>query len=152
MFYLKRPKIYEVQRDYYSGKKKHTIKMQIIMDSKTKKIIGVAFDKGSVHDFNLFKTTTSELSKSMAFIADSGYQGIDKIFQNSITPKKRSKNNPLTDEDKELNKLISNIRIPIEHINCQVKIFRILSERYRSRRETFCLRALIICCFYNLCI
>ena len=149
---IQRPKVDEIQREYYSGKKKkHTIKIQIIMDEKTKQIIRVAFDKGSVHDFSLFKKTVGELDKLMAWIADSGYQGIEKIFKNAITPKKRSKNNPLTDEDKELNKLISNKRIPIEHINCQVKIFRILSERYRSRRETFCLRALIICCFYNLC-
>ncbi len=149
---IQRPKVDEIQREYYSGKKKkHTIKIQIIMDEKTRQIVGVAFDKGSVHDFSLFKKTVGELDKLMAWIADSGYQGIDKIFENAITPKKRSTNNPLTDEDKELNKLISIIRIPIEHINCQVKIFRILSERYRSRRETFCLRALIICCFYNLC-
>ncbi len=149
---IQRPKIDEIQREYYSGKKKrHTIKIQIIMDEKTRQIVGVAFDKGSVHDFSLFKKTTEKLNKLMAFVADSGYQGIEKIFKNAITPKKRSKNNPLTDEDKELNKLISNIRIPVEHINCQVKIFRILSEKYRSRRETFCLRALIICCFYNLC-
>lgn len=149
---IQRPKANEIQREYYSGKKKkHTIKIQIIMDEKTRQIVGVAFDKGSVHDFSLFKKTVEELDKLMAWVADSGYQGIDKIFKNAITPKKRSKNSPLTDEDKELNKLISNTRIPIEHVNCQVKIFRILSERYRSRRETFCLRALIICCFYNLC-
>lgn len=150
---IQRPKVHEIQKEYYSGKKKkHTIKIQIIVDEVTKQIVGVAFDKGSVHDFKLFKETTKDLDKETSFVADNGYVGINNIFENSITPKKKSKYNPLTDEDKELNKLISNIRIPVEHINCQVKIFRILSERYRSRRETFYLRALLICCFYNLCI
>ena len=150
---IQRSKNYDIQREYYSGKKKkHTIKIQIIIDEITKKIVGVSFEKGSVHDFKLFKNTTENLDKSIPFLADNGYLGIQNIFKNSMTPKKKSKYNPLSDKDKELNKLISNIRISVEHINCQVKIFRILAERYRSRIETFFLRAIIICCFYNLCI
>lgn len=86
------------------------------------------------------------------FFADSGYQGIVTYFKNSMTPKKKSKNNPLTDQDKELNKLISSIRISVEHVNCQLKIFRILSERYRSHINTFYLRFLLICSFYNFCL
>ena len=122
------------------------------MNEKDKKIVSVCFDKGSVHDFTIFKNTTGELSKSLYFLADSGYQGILTYFKNSMTPKKKSKNNPLTDQDKELNKLISSIRITIEHVNCQLKIFRILSEKYRSRIKTFYKRAILICCFYNYCL
>ena len=147
---IQRPKNQEIQREYYSGKKKkHTIKIQIIMDEITKKIVGVAFDKGSVHDFKLFKNSTIDLDKLIAFLADNGYQGIQELFSKSLTPKKKSKYNPLSDEDKEFNKLISNIRIAVEHVNCQLKIFRILSERYRNRIDTFNLRATLICCFYN---
>ena len=149
---IQRPKNYEIQRDYYSGKKKkHTIKIQIIMDEITKKIVGIAFEKGSVHDFKLFKNSTENLDKMIAFLADNGYLGIQEIFIKSLTPKKKSKYNPLSDEDKEFNKLISNIRIAVEHVNCQLKIFRILTERYRNRIETFYLRATLICCFYNFC-
>lgn len=150
---IQRPKDSETQREYYSGKKKkHTIKVQIIMNEKDKKILSVYFDKGSVHDFSIFKNTTKELPEFLHFLADSGYQGILDYFKNSMTPKKKSKNNPLTDEDKELNKLISSIRISVEHVNCQLKIFRILSERYRSRIHTFYLRFLLICSFYNFCL
>lgn len=149
---VQRPKNSELQTLYYSGKKKkHTIKIQLIVDVKTRKIVSIAFDAGSIHDFLLFKNTTKDLNDLISFLADSGYQGITNIFKNSMIPKKKSKYNPLTDEDKELNKLISNIRISIEHVNCQVKFFRILSERYRSRIDTFYSRALIICCFYNMC-
>ena len=57
-----------MQREYYSGKKKkHTIKAQIIMNEKDKKIVSVCFDKGSVHDFTIFKNTTEELSTSLRF-------------------------------------------------------------------------------------
>lgn len=150
---IQRPKDTNIQREYYSGKKKkHTIKAQIIMNEKDKKIVSVCFDKGRVHDFKLFTNTTKDLPEFLHFIADNGYQGILKLFQNSITPKKKSKNNPLTDEDKELNQLISNIRISVEHVNCQLKIFRILSERYRSRIHTFYSRFLLVCSFYNFCL
>ena len=84
--------------------------------------------------------STEELDKTISFLADNGYLGIQNIFEKSLTPKKKSKYNPLSDEDKEFNKLISNIRIAVEHVNCQLKTFRILSERYRSRLEAFILR------------
>ena len=151
--HIQRPKDIEIQKEYYSGKKKkHTIKIQIILDEETKKIVSVAFDKGSTHDFNLFKQCTEKLDKDTAFVGDSGYQGLSSIFSNSITPKKKSKNHPLTDKDKESNYLISIIRIPVEHVNCQLKVFRILSERYRNRRSSFFLRAILLCEFYNLCL
>ena len=148
---VQRPKIQEIQREYYSGKKKkHTIKIQLIIEEDTKKIVYVAFDKGSVHDFQLFKESTKNIDKDISMIGDSGYQGLNKILSKSITPKKKSKNNPLTDEDKELNHLISNIRISVEHVNCQLKKFKILSERYRNRKNTFTSRALFLCSLYNL--
>lgn len=150
---VERPKIQEIQREYYSGKKKkHTIKIQLIIEEDTKKIVYVSFDKGSVHDFTLFKNSTQDMAKDIPMLGDSGYQGLDKILINSLTPKKKSKLHPLTDQDKELNYLISSIRISIEHVNGQLKIFRILSERYRNRKYTFISRALFLCSLYNFCL
>ena len=150
---VERPKIQVIQREYYSGKKKkHTIKIQIIIESDTKKIVYVAFDKGSTHDFNLFKNSTSDMDKDVPMLADSGYQGLDKILSKCLTPKKKSKLHPLTDQDKDLNHLISTIRISIEHVNGQLKVFRILSERYRNRKHTFISRALFLCSLYNFCL
>ena len=88
-----------------------------------KKIVSVCFDKGSVHDFTIFKNTTRELSTLLHFLAGSEYQGILAYFKNCMTQKKKSRSNPLTDHDKELNKLISSIRISVEHVNCQLKFF-----------------------------
>ena len=89
---IQRSKNYDIQREYYSGKKKkHTIKIQIIMDEITNKIVGVSFEKGSVYDFSLFKNTTGNLDKIISFIADNGYIGIQKIFKNSMTQKKEIK-------------------------------------------------------------
>lgn len=150
---VERPKVQEIQREYYSGKKKkHTMKIQLIIEEDTKKIVYVAFDKGSTHDFTLFKDSTQSIAKDIPILGDSGYQGINKILINSLTPKKKSKLHPLTDQDKDLNHLISSIRISIEHVNRQLKIFRILSERYRNRKYTFFSRALFLCSLYNFCL
>lgn len=86
---VERPKIQGIQREYYSEKKKkHTIKIQLIIEEDTKKIVYVAFDKGSIHDFTLFKNSTKDIDKNIPMLGDSGYQGLDKILINSLTPKK----------------------------------------------------------------
>lgn len=148
---IERPKDYEIQREYYSGKKKrHTVKIQLIIEGDSKRIVHVAFGTGREHDFKLFKRTTKKINPDIKMLADSGYQGIGEILKNSITPKKRSKKHPLSSEDKEMNRLISTIRIAVEHVNCQLKRFKILAGRYRNRLDTFAKRAILICNLYNL--
>lgn len=100
----------------YSGKKKrHTQKTQIVADNNSRKIICTAFDKGRRHDFKLFKNSKVYFKKESKCLADTGYQGIQKIHPNSELPKKKSKKKPLTKEDKKENKRISSIRISIEN-------------------------------------
>ena len=72
--------------------------------------------------------------------ADSGFQGIAKIHPNSYTPRKKSKNNPLTKEDKAYNRNLSQERVGNENAIGFIKRFKIVSERYRNRRKRFGLR------------
>lgn len=65
-------------------------------------------------------------------------------------PKKRSKKNPLTKEDKRQNRGISSKRVLVENIIREVKIFRIIAEKYRNRRKKFGLRFNLIAAIYNL--
>jgi hypothetical protein len=81
---------------------------------------------------------------------DTGYQGIAKIHANVELPKKRSKKNPLTKKDKQQNRSISSQRVAVENIIREVKIFRIVAEKYRNRRKKFGLRFNLIAAFYNL--
>ena len=76
--------------------------------------------------------------------ADSGYQGLALIHANSLLPKKRSKNHPLTKQERKDNREISRKRIFVEHAIRFLKRFRILSERYRNRRKRFALRFSLI--------
>ena len=98
-------------------------------------IISLAFAKGKVHDFQLFKSSQIHLKPGSQPTADSGYQGITKLHANSVLPKKSTKNRPLSKQDRKQNRNISRKRIAVEHVIALVKRFRILSESYRNRRK-----------------
>lgn len=138
------------QRRSYSGKKKrHTTKSQIIADQQEKRIIATAFAEGRRHDFALFKESGLALSEWVRALADSGYQGLEKLHPHSQTPKRRSKLHPLTKEERAANRSLAKERIVVEHIIRALKIFRILSERYRNRRRRYGLRFNLIAALYN---
>lgn len=83
-------------------------------------------------------------------MSDSGYQGIANLHPNRQTPKKKSKQHPLTPQEKADNRQLSRQRIVAEHIIRCLKVFRILAERYRNRRRRFELRFNLIAAIYNL--
>jgi len=121
----------------------------VIVNKKTAKIIATAFAKGSMHDFQLFKTSRTGIIAETTCLADSGYQGLTKLHANSQTPKKKSKHHPLTSEQKVANRELASRRILAEHVIGRLKVFRILSERYRNRRKRFSLRFNLISAIYN---
>ena len=112
--------------------------------------MATAFSEGKKQDFALFKDSRIVLSASTLCLADSGYQGLDKWHRNSQTPKKKSKHHPLTDAEKASNREISRRRVGCEHIIGRLKVFKILSERYRNRRKRFRLRFNLIAAICNL--
>lgn len=129
------------QKYFYSGKKKkHTLKAQVIVSKSNRTIICTNFSNGKKHDFKLFKESKVRWTKNTSAILDTGYTGIDKIRSNTRFPKKRSKYNPLTKEDKKNNREISSQRVVNENVIGFIKRFKILSDRYRNRRKRFGLR------------
>jgi hypothetical protein len=146
---VERPKY--KQKKWYSGKKKqHTIKTQIVICAKTKKVIAVFTDCGSKHDFEIWKKSIGvRVIKHIKIQADKGYIGIVNLHKNSETPKRKPKNCCLTKEEKANNRRIGSERIFIEHVNCRLKRFRILCERYRNRRKRFGLRMSLLCGLHN---
>jgi transposase len=83
-------------------------------------------------------------------LADAGYQGLVNLHLNSQTPIKKTQRHPLSQEQKASNHALSRQRILIENIIRRLKVFRILSERYRNRRKRFGLRFNLIAALYNL--
>jgi transposase len=82
-------------------------------------------------------------------LADSGYQGMAHFHANSQTPFKKSKLHSLTPEQKAANRKLASQRIAVEHVIAKIKVFRILSERYRNRRSRFSLRFNLVAAIYN---
>jgi transposase len=119
-------------------------------DPKSAEIIATAFTYGSKHDFQLFKEDGSEIAERIRILADAGYQGLAELHENCQTPFKKSKYHPLTQKEKQRNRVLARKRILIEHIFRKLKVFRILSERYRNRRKRFALRFNLIAAIYNL--
>ena len=139
------------QRRHYSGKKKrHTQKAQVIANLKTAEILATDFSLGSKHDFQLFKDSRSVIPAQTRALADAGYQGLANLHLNSQTPVKKTKRHPLSPDQKARNRALSRQRILIESILRKLKIFRILSDRYRNRRKRFGLRFNLIAAIYNL--
>jgi len=122
----------------------------LIVNQKTQVIIATAFAIGSQHDFDLFKKSRCSVSKQIRILADSGYLGPSNLHANNQIPAKKSKLHSLTKEQKASNRQLSHERVLVENVIRKLKIFRILSERYRNRRKRFSLRFNLIAAIYNL--
>ena len=98
----------------------------------------------------MYKESRLPILKDTKVQADSGYQGIQKRHINSEIPKKGTKKKPLTLKDKKENQKLSSSRVSVENVLRNLKIFRILAEKYRNRRRRFGLRLNLIAAIANL--
>lgn len=121
----------------------------MVVNKADKTIICTDFCEGKKHDFRLFKECKVKFHESSQVLADTGYQGLQKIHLNTELPKKSSKKKPLTKEQKGNNRDISSRRVLVENVIGSVKRFRILAERYRNRRTRFGLRFNLISAIHN---
>jgi transposase len=122
----------------------------LIANLETEEILATEFCLGKKHDFQLFQDSRTAMAAHIRVLADSGYLGLTKLHPNCTTPAKKSKLRPLSKEQKGSNRALSQERILIENIVRRLKIFRILSERYRNRRKRFGLRFNLIAAIYNM--
>ena len=132
-----RPKKKKTQNKTYSGKKKAHTRKSVVVTDKNRKILVVTKQKsGRRHDKRLAdKESVFEIiPKEIPIFTDTGFQGEQKIHPNICIPKKKSKGNPLTFDEKEINKLISSYRVLVEHAIGGIKRFRCMSERLRNRK------------------
>lgn len=121
-----------------------------MVDKKTKKVICTYIAGGRKHDFRMFKESKVHIPPSIKTLTDSGYQGIKKLHDHAELPIKGTKKKPLTKAAKLYNHTISSQRIMVEHVIREIKIFKIISDRYRNRRRRFGLRFNLIAAIYNL--
>ena len=126
------------QKKYYSGKKKqHTIKAQLVANTDSLEILSVIADKGSKHDFTIFKESKIVIPETTTIRVDLGYKGIEKLHKNALIPHKKTKGQSLSKEQKEHNHKLSKMRIVIEHLNRECKIFRIVKDVFRGKHKNY---------------
>lgn len=92
------------------------MKSQIIVDKISKKVVCTDFSSGKMHDFRIYKESEVNVHPETEMKVDSGYQGLQKIHSKTSLPKKKTKKNPLTQEDKLFNKKLSSIRVLCENV------------------------------------
>lgn len=112
----------------YSGKKKrHTVVHQIITDSN-KRILAVGpAQNGAKHDKRIFDESRVIKPPDIIVLGDLGYLGT-----NFEIPLKKSKNKPLTKENKAYNQWHSSLRIGVEHAIGRMKKFNIFADINRG--------------------
>lgn len=120
-----------------------------MVDKKNQKIICTSFSKGKCHDFRLYKESKIKIHPEIDVLTDSGYQGLQKLHIRTKMPKKKSKKNPLTKEDKRNNQKLSSQRVINENIIGLLKRFKIIADRYRNRRKRFGLRFNLLAGLHN---
>lgn len=126
----------KTQKKNYSGKKKRPMRKNIVITDSKKCILVLTPSKhGKTHDKKLSDKALAvvRLPKEVAVLADTGFVGIDKQHPNTLMPKKKPRSGELTDEEKAMNRLISSVRVGVEHAIGGMKRFRAVSEIYRNK-------------------
>lgn len=112
-------------------------------------ILSTSYASGKTHDFKLYKQKRLLIPMDIKKLTDMGYKGLQKLTANVSMPKRKSKNKPLTKEEKLQNREISKERVVNEHVIGLIKRFKIVADRYRNRRKRFGLRFNLIAGIHN---
>jgi hypothetical protein len=126
----------KTQRKHFSGKQGTHTRKNIAVSNPEKKILFLSPTKaGHYHDKKMFDKETSFrfIPPDCCLWMDKGFQGVQHVHKNIMMPKKKPKNGKLTIEEKEENKVISALRMPIENVFAGLKRMNCLYDVYRNR-------------------
>jgi hypothetical protein len=140
---IRRPKStpeQNTQQAYYSGKKKkHALKTQIAIAPDGRILEVSASVPGATSDLTLLRETKTPARVSGGLMCDAGYQGLANDYPDQLLYQahRASRGHPLTETQREENRRLSHYRIKIEHVLAQLKVFQVLAQVYRHRREAY---------------
>jgi len=146
--------VQDLQKPYYSGKKKaHTLKNQAAISPTGLVEHASESVPGSTHDLTLLRQTDllSELADDEAAMMDKGYDGITTDYPDKklYLPFKARRNHPLTEEQKAYNRFLAKYRIVVEHTMAQLNKFQILAQRFRHHLTKHSAIFRIVCGLVN---
>ncbi len=126
----------KIEKKHYSGKQGTHTRCNIVISNLRQKILFVSPSKaGRYHDKNMFDKETSFrfLPPECCLWVDKGFQGIQHQHKNIMMPKKKPPKGQLTAIEKEENRVISALRMPIENAFAGLKRMNCLYQVYRNR-------------------
>jgi len=135
-----RPQKSKLQKKRYSGKKRcHTRKNSLITNEKREILFLSPTKEGRLHDLTQIKKTEilQHFPPDKSLWVDKAFQSIQKYLKLSNTvmiPHKKHRGKPLSPHQKKENRIISGIRIVVEHAINGIKRFAAASHIYRNRR------------------
>lgn len=137
---IQRPKDAQDQKKYYSGKKKyHTVKNQVVATPDKRVHILTATTEGKQHDYRQIKESDlpEHIPKDFLIMGDTAYIGgkADYPDKQWLTPLRKPRGKEFTETQKLQNRTISSLRIKVEHAIGGIKRYRIVSDRFRNRRN-----------------
>lgn len=136
---INRPVDQDAQRFFYSGKNHcHTLKNNIVAGLDDRQIKGLSDTyEGKKHDKKICDEENTRLPEGRDLYRDTGFQGHEIIGVNIHQPKKKPRGGELTSEEKEENKLISRVRVIVEHVIAGVKRCRIVKDVFRNTKAGY---------------
>jgi len=135
---IPRPLDPDDQQSCYSGKKKrHTLKNTVITISCCFVLFTSPTVEGKVHDKKIADTYYS-IPKGHCLWQDTGYQGYQPEGVVVLQPTKKPKGKSLTGRQQAQNRLISKVRVRVEHAIGSIKRMRIVKDTCRLRKEDAC--------------
>jgi hypothetical protein len=92
---------------------------------------------GKHHDQKIADEESPIYPADIDMYKDTGFQGSEPEGVKTFQPQKKPRGKELTPEQKEHNRLISSIRIVIEHIISGMKRCRIVKDLFRNTKEQY---------------
>ena len=124
-------------KKYFSGKTKmHALKTQYAVTPEGMILHQSASVPAPMSDSMLLRRSrlAGNLPPGIRLFGDSAYEGMGKVYTELevVTPQKKPKGGALTDEQRELNRQISKVRIAVENSIRRVKTFKISRDYFRN--------------------
>jgi len=105
---------------------------------------------GKTHDYAMFKDEfdPKNIPKDIVWWFDKGFTCVKTDYPDvgAMIPKKKPKGKELSKIDKELNRLISGIRMPSEHTMSGIKRLRIVADKFRNKTDEFNDKVMYLAC------
>jgi hypothetical protein len=146
LFYIKNK---EKQKENYSGKKKRCTRKSLAGASEKKQILVLSpSTNGKKHDKKIHdqEDIIGGIPEEIPVLADLGFLGVQKQYDNIHLPHKKPKGGELTSEQKQENRELASVRVVCENAFAGVKRYNAVSDIYRNRVSDFDDKLILTAC------